>query len=354
MGGAGGGGQCSGGGTEGGSSAPRPPPPDFWGVWRRERLPPPPTAASSSIQGVWGGDLGGTWGGKGGKGVTINDVSGASSSTVVAQNFSCTDTVFAYNSDGLYGGALSIKSSKELEGLIQNTTFESNSAIMGGAIYFAVTNGILNVSNCTFTSNEAWKGSHLFIATLCHLKFLDTDFLFAQGQSSLYFALAGMNPYFCHCRFFRNDAPLLFVGASQPIFEFSWFMNYGEGLKFFDTYFANGTNYTFSESCINFQNISTYILNEYLECEIENLTETGDNAQCELGMVIPSATPTVNASWSLVAAKEAMIAICGFAFVAIVGLLAVVCGGCRKRSSEWDLSDDELINNEQQENNDNL
>ena len=278
--------------------------------------------------------------------VTVIGASGQSASAVNVsdENFECVNTAFHSNTAQLFGAAICVTSLKTIKGNITGTTFRGNKATMGGAVYFCALESTLIVENSRFDSNTAQTGAHLFMAKATTMTFTGTEFMFAQGRSSIQFAAQAMSPTFDNCKFFGNNASLLFMANSNPSFTRCCFVNYGEGPsfapitdKFFDTTYGAGSKYTFTDCAVNFKTLTKpNVLNE----ELANaLKVEGYESQWEYCRIVPLPTPTVDVSWKLLAAKEAIVAICAFALVSIIGIVLVACGCCRSNVN-WDVTEE--------------
>lgn len=277
------------------------------------------------------------------------DIPGASgqstSGATVSENFNCINNIFRANKAQLFGGAICVTSITSVTGNIQKTTFQSNEATMGGAVYFCANTGKLTVESSRFESNRAISGAHMFLSKAGTMSFTDTDFLFAQGRSSIQFALSQMSPSLTNCRFFHDNASLLFMAKSKPTFTRCCFTNYGDGPsftpindRFFDTSYGAESTYTFTDCCVNFKTFTeTSVANDQLTAKLAQLT--GSDSSCDYCRLVPLPTATVNASWQMLAAKEAIIAICAFAVVSIIGIIFVACGCCQT-TVNWDVTDE--------------
>lgn len=281
----------------------------------------------------------------------IHGVSGSTTTAVsLTGSFNCTDTIFSNNSAPAFGAAISVISSDELIANIENTVFEFNKAAMGAAVYFCAEQGTITVDECTFKANSANTGSDLFIAKAHAMSFTGSTVSLSDGISSFHFATDNMNPTFTQCKFFRNKAALLFMKNSAPTFTDCCFMNYDDvppytpiATNFFITTYGEGTTYTFAGCCINLHMADlTSIHNDVLNSELANVAGT-ENPDCDKCRVVPLPTPTVNASWSSRGAKEALIAVCAFAIISIVGVsLICLCGMKLQHEDEWDRSSDDI------------
>ena len=277
--------------------------------------------------------------------VTVVGASGqaASAVNVSDEDFVCLDTAFHSNTAPLFGAAICVTSLKAITGTIKGTTFRGNKATMGGAVYFCALDSTLVVENSRFDSNTAQTGAHLFMAKAKTMTFAGTEFMFAQGRSSIQFAAQAMSPKFDGCKFFGNNASLLFMASSTPSFTQCCFVNYGEGPsfapitdKFFDTTYGAGSTYTFDNCAVNFKTFTAPgVANDALA---NALKVEGYESQWEYCRIVPLPTPTVDVSWKLLAAKEAIVAICAFALVSIIGIVLVACGCCRSNVN-WDVSE---------------
>lgn len=266
------------------------------------------------------------------------------------ESFQIQSTTFSNNSSPFNGGAILVhsflSSINSITGLLNNTVFKSNSAMMGGAIFFESTN--FTALSCTFSKNSALIGCHAFLSSSSSTKVSDTSFqespIITDCNSSI--EVTGSSTYeFERCHFFLNNAPFRTNGAVVTVSD-SCFMFYEP-----DEY----TNFNFSV-LIDILNGGTFIFNEVIANNMEyaqstTITSSGDlekngnittnNSECR---VIPSPSASANYGIKSEPAIFSIVAIGFFFIVSIVGIFIVACQNKKNKEKDDESEIDKQLN----------
>ena len=267
------------------------------------------------------------------------------------ESFQIQSTTFSNNTSPFNGGAILVHSFlsaiNSITGLLNNTVFTSNSAMMGGAIFFESTN--FTAISCTFSKNSALIGCHAFLSSTSTIQVSDTTFqespIIKDCNSSIEVTGTASTYVFDNCHFFLNNAPFRTNNVDVTVSD-SCFMFYEP-----DEY----TNYNFS-ILIATLNTGSFIFNDVIANNrkygpstsiggSEDLTTKGDSATDNSGCrVIPSPSASANYGIKSEPAIFSIVAIAFFFIVSIVGIFIVACQNKKNKEKDDESEIDKQLN----------
>lgn len=244
-------------------------------------------------------------------------------------SFFCNHTSFSKNTSPFNGAAIlvhsNINSVNSINAVIEDTAFEENTALMGGAIYYESSS--INVTNSKFIKNKANIGSHIFFS--CTSSNVE-QCIFQEGNGTIstieLTVSEGNGAYsFTNSKFFLDKGPFRANGQGvTAALRSCCFLDYDEGQYFqynFDKVFdaANGGQITLTECIIN----DKYVLNGQGSSGSFS-TDGLDNKTSECRLI---AYPTATSHYKIKdePAIFALVAIIFFVLVSIIGIFIVTC-----------------------------
>lgn len=232
------------------------------------------------------------------------------------------------------GAAIYVSLPYDINGTITNSSFVSNEAPFGGAIYFGSSSGDLNITHCIFTGNSCFgQGAHLFIGSHDGLNLMNINFILGSGNTSVYIiAKEGKeNLQLNEIRFYQNTGPILVENAADVTFSaccFTKFSGSGNNLKYIPENLISdketGSKFIINNCCVNYGIATGLTLNPSQIVDEFRKVQEKDEAYCALCRLVPTPSHTMSARVSLACAKEAIIAICCCVFISILGILVVI------------------------------
>lgn len=250
-------------------------------------------------------------------------------------SFVCNCTSFFRNTSPYNGAAIlvhsNINSINSINALIENTNFNENSALMGGAIYYE--SSTINLTDCHFKSNAAQVGSHIFFS--CTTSNVDKcSFQEGAGASSCDSSLeltsseSASQNYFRNCQFFLNKGPFRVNGANvNADLTSCCLLYYAEGDYF--TYdnsniviLTNGGKISLTNVALNEKFVSS---GTYSSINVGSLPKAPSTDILNSCRLIPVPTETSHYKINSEPAIFALVAIIFFVLVSIIGIFIVTC-----------------------------
>ena len=249
-------------------------------------------------------------------------------------SFICNHTEFIRNTSPFNGAGIlvhsNINSVNSINAVIEYTTFNENTALMGGAIYYE--SSTFNMSNSHFSKNVARIGSHVFLSCVRSnvesCKFQEASSQEKNnGLSSVELtASESSGTYtFRNCQFFLDKAPFRANGVTAELSN-CCFLDYNEGDYFNYNYdkilgAINSGSILLNQVTINNKTASTTKVTD-TTINTDGMTDA-DEEQLSICRLIPYPTQTSHYKISDEPAIFALVAIIFFVLVSIVGILLV-------------------------------
>lgn len=251
-------------------------------------------------------------------------------------SFVCNYTSFFRNTSPYNGAAIlvhsNINSVNTINALIEHTSFNENSALMGGAIYYESSS--INLTDCHFKSNVAQIGSHIFFScttsNVNSCSFQEGAGAECQSSMELTSSESASQNYFNTCQFFLNKGPFRVNGGSvKATLRECCFLNYPEGD--YDKYndaglieLKNDGGITLIKVTLNKKSADNAVFQSNFDFNFGQASDASDKdiASCRL---VPSPTRTVECKINSEPAIFALVAIIFFVLVSIIGIFIVTC-----------------------------
>ena len=252
-------------------------------------------------------------------------------------SFICNHTEFIRNTSPFNGAGIlvhsNINSVNSINAVIEYTTFNENTALMGGAIYYE--SSTFNMSNSHFSKNVARIGSHVFLSCVRSnvesCKFQEASSQEKNnGLSSVELtASESSGTYtFKNSQFFLDKAPFRANGVTANLFD-CCFLDYNEGDYFNYNYdkilgAINSGSIVLKQVTINNKIASDTTIDYNDKINTNGMTDASDE-QLSTCRLIPYPTQTSHYKISDEPAIFALVAIIFFVLVSIVGIFIVTC-----------------------------
>lgn len=243
-------------------------------------------------------------------------------------SFFCNHTSFSKNTSPFNGAAIlvhsNINSVNSINAVIEDTAFEENTALMGGAIYYESSS--INVTDSKFIKNIANIGSHIFFS--CTSSNVEKC-IFQEGNgttSTIELTVSeGNGAYnFSKSNFFLDKGPFRANGQGVTAnLDSCCFLDYDEGQYFqynFDKVFdsANGGKIDLRGCTIN---------DKYVQEGQGSISFNPDGLKNATSSCRLIAYPTATSHYKIKdePAIFALVAIIFFVLVSIIGIFIVTC-----------------------------
>ncbi|OHT08115.1 hypothetical protein TRFO_23477 [Tritrichomonas foetus] len=275
--------------------------------------------------------------------ITISGISNQNNNQVQPKaSFNCSQSIFANNTASFNGAAIFVSLSG-IDANVIDTTFSSNSALIGGAIFFS--SRTFNCTSSIFIKNMADIGFHLFcVASNVNIEYTNFQESSFNGTSSIELASAtsmSTRFNFISCNFFQNSQPIMANDVSVNV-DNCCFIYYSDPENYQSYQNNNQIRSNGKDSVFNFTKTSfNEMYFESKEFSGNPINVDGGTKKEDLGnrcRLFPSPSPTANDGWGSQPAIFSLVAIGFFVIVSIIGIFIVTC---HKDKDEEDKSDAE-------------